>query len=123
LDPCSLLSAAETAELRAGQGKAQTLNNARTCLFQDAEGFSMSVGIFDELGLEDIKAQGEITPVPTVGKHKAVRSLRGIRTCAISIEITKTSRVDTQGTTNEPNEQKSCEIALQVAKFVEARLP
>lgn len=123
VQPCSLLSPAEAAGLRAGSGTAQRLNNARTCRFLQAEGFSMSVAIFDELGLDDIVAKGAIMPVPTVGKHKAARWIGGVDTCAISMEITKTTRVDAQGTSDDGNEQKSCEIAMQVAKFVEARLP
>jgi hypothetical protein len=122
-DPCSLISDAEAAALRAGPGTNETLNNARVCQFKDADGFSMSVGIFDDLGLNDVVANGPIKPVPTVGRHKAVQSMGGIRTCAISIEVTPTSRVDTTGTTNQPDDQKSCAIALQVAKLVEPRLP
>jgi hypothetical protein len=117
-----LLSTAETTDLHAGPGVSRTLNNGRACQFQDADGFSMSVVIFDDLGLDDVVANGAITPVPTVGKHKAVQSVGGIRTCAISIELTKTSRVDTQGTAG-TDEQKSCAIALQVAKLVEPKLP
>lgn len=123
IEPCSLLSAAEAAELRAGPGKSERLNNARACLFHDADGFSMSMAVYDELGLEDIVAHSAITPVPTVGKHNAVQWMGGIRTCAISLEVTKTSRVDAQGTNNQPNDQKSCEIALRVAKLIEPRLP
>jgi hypothetical protein len=119
--PCSLLTSAETAELRAGPGKDQTLNQGRACLFQEASGFSMTVAIFDELGLDDLVAQGPPKPV-TVGNRKAVQSIRGIDTCAISIELTKTSRVDTQGTAG-GDEEKSCDIALRVARLVEPRLP
>jgi hypothetical protein len=119
--PCSLLTSAEVAELQAGPSKEQTLNNARACRFTEAEGFTMSVAIFDELGLDDLVSRGTPKEV-TVGKRKALQSIGGIDTCAISIEVTKTSRVDTQGTAG-GDEQKSCDIALRVARLVEPKLP
>jgi hypothetical protein len=119
--PCSLLSPAEVAELQAGPSKEEKLNNARACSFYEADGFTMGVAIFDELGLDDLVAQGSPKPV-TVGNRKALQSIRGIDTCAISIELTKTSRVDTQGTAGR-DEQKSCELALRVARLVEPKLP
>jgi hypothetical protein len=122
VSPCSLLSAAEVADLHAGASKEEKLNNARACRFLDAPGFVMSVGIFDDLGLDDVAANGEIKPLPVIGKHKAVQSIRGVDTCAVSIEVTKSSRVDTQGTVG-GDVQKSCDLALKVAKLVEARLP
>ncbi|MBP2320955.1 hypothetical protein JOF56_001340 [Kibdelosporangium banguiense] len=81
----------------------------------------MSVAIFDELGLDDLVARGTPKPV-TVGNRKALQSIGGIDTCAISIELTNTSRVDTQGTAG-GDEQKSCDIALKVARLVEPKLP
>jgi hypothetical protein len=120
--PCSLLSASEVAELRAGPGKDERVNNARACNFNDGDGFVLGVAIYDELGLEDLVAGSDIKPVPTVGRHKAVQAIGGIDTCGIVIEVTKTSRVDVLGTAG-GNEQKSCEIALRAAKLVEPRLP
>jgi len=119
--PCSLLSPTEVAELQAGPSKEEKLNNARACSFYEAKGFTMGVAIFDELGLDDLVAQGAPKPV-SVGNRKAVQSIRGIDTCAISIELTKTSRVDTQGTAG-GDEQRSCDIALRVARLVEPKLP
>jgi hypothetical protein len=119
--PCSLLSAAEVADLRAGPGKDEKVREARACTFNEGDGFVMGVAIYDELGIDDVVAHGEIKPVP-VGAHKAVQWLGGIDTCAVTLEITKTSRVDLQGTAG-GNEQKSCDLALKVAKLVEPRLP
>jgi hypothetical protein len=121
--PCSLLSASDIAELQAGQGTEETLNNVRTCRFVHAAGFAVSVGILDDLGLDDVTTYGSVKPVPTVGQHKAVQSMRGVDTCAISIEVTKTSRVDTQGTSDDGNVQKACDLALHVARLVEPKLP
>ncbi|WP_245378173.1 DUF3558 family protein [Kibdelosporangium banguiense] len=119
--PCSLLTSTEVAELQAGPSKEETINKARACRFTEAKGFTMSVAIFDELGLDDLVARGTPKPV-TVGNRKALQSIGGIDTCAISIELTNTSRVDTQGTAG-GDEQKSCDIALKVARLVEPKLP
>jgi hypothetical protein len=119
--PCSLLTSAEVTALQAGPSKEETLNKGRSCRFTKGDGFVMSVVIFDELGLDDLVAQGPPKPV-AVGNRKAVQSIRGIDTCAISLELTKTSRVDTQGTAGR-DEEKSCELALRVARLVEPKLP
>jgi uncharacterized protein DUF3558 len=123
VSPCSLLSATEVTDLHAGASKEETINNTRACRFVKGQGFVMSVGILDELGLDDVVANGAITPVPTVGSHKAVQWKGGLDSCAVSVEVTKTSRVDAVGTSVDGNDQKSCDLALQVAKLVEPRLP
>jgi hypothetical protein len=115
------LTAAEVAQLQAGQSKEEKIGSARVCTFADAPGFVMGVAIYDDLGLDDVVAHGEIKPV-SVGRHKAVQSIGGIDTCGVSIEVTKTSRVDTLGTAG-GDERKSCDIALRVAKLVEPKLP
>jgi hypothetical protein len=83
--------------------------------------FTIQVGTFDVLGIKDVVATGEIKPVPTVGTHQAVQSIYGT-VCAISIEVTRTSRVDIGGAAN-GDTAKSCQIAMQVARLVEPKLP
>jgi hypothetical protein len=108
--------------LHAGQGKEETINGSRLCRFSQGEGFAMSVGIFDDLGLDDVVAN-EIKPVPAVGSHKAVQGTTPLGGGVVVIEVTKTSRVDITGTTVDANKQKSYDLALRVAKLVEPRLP
>jgi hypothetical protein len=119
--PCSLLTTAEAAALQAGPSKEETLNKARACRFNQNGEFVMSVAIYDELGLDDLVSHGPPKPV-TVGKRKALQSFGGIDTCAISLELTKTSRVDTMGTAG-GDEERSCDIALRLARLVEPKLP
>jgi hypothetical protein len=121
ISPCSLLSPAEVTELQAGPSKEERLNKGRACSFYEAEGFTIGVVIFDELGLGDLVSRDTPKEV-TIGKHKALQSVGGIDTCAISIEVTKTSRVDTQGTAGR-DQKKSCELALRLARLVEPKLP
>jgi hypothetical protein len=49
--------------------------------------------------------------------------MRGGDTCAVSIELTKTSRVDTQGTDDSGNKQRACDLAMNLARLVEPKLP
>lgn len=123
VEPCTLLSPEEVADLHAGAPKSEVIGYARTCRFTGGKGFIVSYGIFDEAGLDAIKAKGPITPVPTVGTHRAVQSVGGIDTCAISIEVTKTSRVDVHGTDDNGDEQRACALAMTLAKLVEPKLP
>jgi hypothetical protein len=118
-----LLTAAEVTELQAGLGKEQKLGKARACSFEDAPDFDLGVAIFDDLSIDDVAAVNrEVKPLPNIGRHRAVQSIGGIDTCGVSIEVTKTSRVDTLGTAG-GDERKSCDIALRVAKLVEPKLP
>jgi hypothetical protein len=119
---CSLLSSSEVTTLGAGAGREETINNGRACRFTGVSSFVTSVVIYDELGLDDVTTDTSVTPVPTVGKHKAVQWTGGVDTCVISLEVAKNTRVDAQGTAG-GDTQKSCSIALQVAKFVEPKLP
>jgi uncharacterized protein DUF3558 len=123
VSPCSLLSAAEVADLQAGPSKETTVNGSRGCDFEKGQGYALSVSIWDELGLDRVVATGGIKSVPDVGSHKAVQAKGGIDACIIAVEVTKTSRVDSIVTTTDGNDQKSCDLALQVAKLVEPRLP
>jgi hypothetical protein len=123
VQPCSLVSAADATALDArGTGQEQTINNARTCRFTTNSGYKVSVGIYDELGLEDITARGSVQPIANIGKHKAVQWTGGIDTCVISLEVSKTSRVDGAGTAN-GDSQKSCDLAMKMVNSVEPKLP
>jgi hypothetical protein len=123
VSPCSLLSAAEVANLHAGASKETNVNGSRGCDFEKGTGFALSVSIWDDLGLDDVLATGGKKSIADVGGHKAVQAKGGIDACVIAVELTKTSRVDSIVTTTDGNDQKSCDLALQVAKLVEPRLP
>lgn len=123
VEQCSLLTSAEINDLHAGTPKSERLNNARACTFEGGRDFVVGLAIFDEAGLTEILADSPPTPVPTVGRHKAVWNMRGHDTCAVSIEVTKTSRVDVQGTDDNGNTQRGCDLAVTVARLVEPKLP
>jgi len=119
VDPCSLLTDAEAAGLNAGSGKPDDSGRSRACVFDDAQGFSMTVTIYDNGGLGDISASGGKEST-TIGRHGAVKYLNGI-TCGVAIKTSETSRVDV--TSSADSDQRSCDIAMQVAQLVEKKLP
>lgn len=125
VDPCSLVTAAEVAELKSGPGVAERIGSARMCTYKrpysGGDGFVIGVAIFDELSLDEVVAHDTPKPV-TVGKRRAVQSIGGFFTCAVTMEVSPTSRVDTQGTTGRKDE-RACELALQLARMVEPKLP
>lgn len=123
-DPCSLLTPAEVATLKTGPGHIELVGQARACRYKKdyngGDGLHAGVAIFDYLSLDEVVTYTTPKPV-TVGKRRAVQSMRGIRTCAVTLEVTPTSRVDTQGTGQ--TDEQSCAVALQIARMVEPKLP
>lgn len=45
----------------ANPGQEEKIGGARTCRY-GGEGFSMTVEIFDSLGVDDVQANGKVTP-------------------------------------------------------------
>lgn len=122
--PCSLLSAAELAQLGVvGPGTEKKVGEARSCTYYghlDGRQFLVGVAIYDELGLDDLVGR-EKRPV-SLGKHQAIQSIGGIDTCAVSIGVTETSRVDTAGGSG-GNEERACGLANRAAQLVDPKLP
>jgi len=84
----------------------------------------MDVVIFDDLGLKDLVATGGRQDLPPIGGRQAVQSFgAGGDTCAITLDVTESSRVDVQTTENHGDKNKACEVSLQVARRVEPQLP
>jgi Protein of unknown function (DUF3558) len=122
VSPCSLLSAVEVADLGAGQSKEETINGARVCGFDNGQGFAMSVGIWDDLGLDDLVAD-DLKPVQMIGNHRARQGTAPLGGGVVAIEVTRTSRVDVTASSVDGDKQKSYELAMRVAKLVEPKLP
>ncbi|EWC61774.1 hypothetical protein UO65_2961 [Actinokineospora spheciospongiae] len=86
-----------------------------------AERFTYGVAVFPELGIDKVVADGEKKPL-VVGQRKAVESLRSAGgVCAISIEVTPTSRVDVQAVGRDG--AALCPKVLEAAKLIEPELP
>jgi hypothetical protein len=123
-EPCTLLTASEVTEIGAGPGKRNadtSSGTSRSCEFVASGNFNLRVIIFDVLGTKDVQATGEIKTLPPIGKHQAVQGVFGTA-CAVSVAVSATSRVDAV-VSADGNTSKGCEIAMQVARLVEPKLP
>ncbi|WP_268891338.1 DUF3558 family protein [Actinokineospora pegani] len=130
LDPCTL----PTPSMKTTLGLTKTpqtltLPSSKSCSWQVGDGeisnrFNFSIAIFPKTGIDDVVADGEKKPV-TVGSRRAIQSLRAASgVCAISIEVTATSRVDMQATGAGSNDGSLiCPKALAAAELIEPELP
>jgi hypothetical protein len=123
--PCTLLSSSGVTEMGiSGPGNEQKVGSARRCQYRITgatikDSFTVSVGLWDTAGLKDLPGTVTPTPVPTVGKHEAVRIKD--TGCTIVMGVTEKSRVDSAATGG--NVDKACELALKLATLIEPELP
>lgn len=125
-DPCSLLTASAKAQLGlSGNGERSNLAGAPGCKWKrrDTSGDLnlFTVDILERLGVKDVPASAK--PIADIDGHKAVQGsdLSGPGTCTVAIGVTDKSRVDNTVTAG-TDTQKSCDLALQLAKLVAPEL-
>jgi hypothetical protein len=121
LQPCDLLTSAEQATFNLGAGAEDELGPARTCQWQASGEHTITIGVIDDLGLDDVQSSGATQPMK-VGSHDAVQYTAGVSACAIAIAVTDTSRVDVSGVAG-GDTTKACAVAKQAAQVVEPKLP
>jgi hypothetical protein len=81
------------------------------------------VGIFDKLGLDkEIAGATDRRPVPPVGRHQAQQWMFS-DTCVVTMAVGPSSSVDAAVIDSDHNDQRSCEIAMKLARLVEPKLP
>jgi hypothetical protein len=117
---CSILSQADMGQIGISAGEEMKLGSARACQYQGS-GFNITIGIFDDLGLEDVTDRTQLTPLK-VGSHDAVRGLTSAGLCVFAVKTSNTSRVDVSSGAR-ADEQKACEMAKKAAEVVEPKLP
>ncbi|WP_436492750.1 DUF3558 domain-containing protein [Actinokineospora sp. HUAS TT18] len=127
VNPCDLLDSSAMTKLGIKKpGEEDTVGKSRGCQWRVekdsiADSYSIDIGLFETLGIADVKGDGNPQPL-TVGPRKAVQTLRGQGSgCAISIEVTAKSRVDVQAAGS--SGEKLCPAVLEAAKLVEPELP
>lgn len=128
LDPCEMLTDSQKSELGVtGEAKPSKTTSSNLCQWQVDDnpavpgGYALGVLVFPKLGIDRVVAVGEKVPV-TVGSRRAIQSFgAGGSVCAISIEVTATSRVDVQASGDGAPEL--CTAAMDAAKVVEPELP
>ena len=121
LQPCELLTSSERATFDLGAGAEDEIGPARACLWQASGQHTITVGVIDELGLDDVQSTGAKQPTK-VGSHDAVQYAGVLGTCAIAIGVTDTSRVDVSGVAG-GDMTRACGVAKQAAALVEPKLP
>jgi Protein of unknown function (DUF3558) len=121
LQPCDLLTSDEQAKFNLASGVEDEIGPARACMWQASGEHTITVGVIDDLGLDDVQSTGATEPMK-VGTHDAVQYAGALGTCAIAIEVTDTSRVDVSGVAN-GDMTKACGVAKQAADLVEPKLP
>jgi len=125
-DPCSLLTASAKAQLGlSGNGERSDLAGAPGCKWKrrDTSGDLnlFTVDILEKLGVKDVPASAK--QIPDIDGHKAVQGsdIGGPGSCTVAIGVTDKSRVDNTVTAG-TDTQKSCDLALQLAKLVAPEL-
>ncbi|HEV7648745.1 MAG TPA: DUF3558 family protein [Actinophytocola sp.] len=121
LQPCAMLSQGDQYQLKVTGGAEDEVGPERLCQWTASGSHTVSVGIADELGLDDVQSSGAKTPMK-VGSHDAVQFTGGVSSCAVALGVTDTSRVDVISAAN-GDEAKACTIAKQAAALVEPKLP
>lgn len=121
LQPCDLLTSTEQATFDLDAGSEEEIGPARACLWQASDQHSISVGVIDDLGLDDVQTSGAKEQTQ-VGSHEAVRYDGPLGTCSFAIGVTDSSRVDVSGVAS-GDMTKACSIAKQAADLVEPKLP
>ncbi len=127
LDPCDLVSSSAVEALGiTGSPKDEEIGKVRSCSWRVdkssiADSYTITVALFEQLGLKDVAADGEVKELK-VGSHDAGQSYRrGGGGCAVSLAVTESSRVDVQVAGGD--KEKLCAPALDAAKLVEPELP
>lgn len=126
LDPCTLLTSGEIAQLGLPSGQKEDLGGQRGCVWNvtGRSGYSVSVGIRETQGIKDIQSQAVRTSGAPVGKHEARLLEEPGNTpgsCMAVLGVTSSSRVDI--IVQADVTAQACQVANQVATKVEPKLP
>lgn len=125
IEPCDLLDDGELATLQLTGGDPSTIGSARACRWnrQGAtieESYTVSVELFDEQSLTDLNAP-TVQAIANIGDHEAATFIGTTGTCGVSLGVGSSSRVD--NTALGSDQQQACELATELAKIVEPKLP
>jgi hypothetical protein len=129
IDPCSLLDPAIIAKNNMTKDQVGAAAGARYCSWQDHAtatdlGFLIGINIYDAAGLDQLSTAGFTVTNYSVGQHQGRLSKDTVdTTCAVSIGVTSTSRVDVVGIDGANRGDVSCQLAKSVAPSVERKLP
>lgn len=125
LEPCEVLDDADLAALELTGGEEKDFGGARVCRYRHDgatlnESFTVSVELFDSLGIADLNASN-IQEMPNMGDHEAVSFSDPTGGCGVSLGVTETSRVDNTAVGGDLDD--ACVLVAQLATLVEQKLP
>ncbi|EHY91217.1 Protein of unknown function (DUF3558) [Saccharomonospora azurea NA-128] len=110
-------------------GEARNLNGSRSCAWQrdyeagGHEGFVISLDVWGEHSIDDMKSVSDNTAEVEVNGRPAVRLTNPDRGyCTVGLKLDDTSRIDV-GINGFSDYQDSCQVAEDVVYLVEPRLP
>ncbi|HEX6357749.1 DUF3558 family protein [Actinophytocola sp.] len=125
LQPCDVIEASDLASLQLTSGREEKAGGARVCLWRREgatinDSYTVSLGLLNDQGLDDLNAP-TIEPLPKLGSHEAVSFVDSLGTCGIAIAVGDSSRAETSASGGD--QQQACQLAAQLATFLERRLP
>ncbi|MDX3657416.1 DUF3558 family protein [Streptomyces sp. ID05-26A] len=121
VDPCSLLKAADVARLKL---TAAEKVDANSCQWRTEDRTLVRLGTYATQGLKDYVLGPNSEPSDIkVGTHEAklIKKTLSSFSCAVSIGLTATSRVDVNS--SGPGLEGSCAASQSVAEAIEPNLP
>jgi hypothetical protein len=126
LQPCDVLDDTDLGALGLTGGDEKDVAGARVCRYRHEgaslnETFTVSVELFDSLGLADLNASN-IQQLPKIGTHEAASFIDPSGGCGVSVGVTDKSRVDNTASGGS-DQQQACQLATQLATVVESKLP
>ncbi|PPK66440.1 uncharacterized protein DUF3558 [Actinokineospora auranticolor] len=122
-----MLSSAEQAHFGiTATGKSSELGSGRLCTWQvrGQEYTSiLNVILYDSAGLKDLSDTLNKKPIASIGNRQTIQVINDVeKNCAVMMAVTDTTRVATQATVG-VDVDKACEMALELARVVEPKLP
>ncbi|HKN98111.1 MAG TPA: DUF3558 family protein [Pseudonocardiaceae bacterium] len=129
VDPCSLLDPAVMSQNHLHPDTSGTELGVRYCRWDTGATtngieYTIAININDDAGLNQLNRPGFAVTNYPVGSHQGRMSKRvGGSTCAVSIGVTGTSRIDIVGSDRSGQQDRSCVEATTVAPSIEQRLP
>ncbi len=125
VDPCALVPAATQQALQLTGGEEKKVGAARVCRWRRdgatlEESFTVSVEIFEAQGLADIVGTN-VQQLPKIGTHDATSFVGPTGSCAVSLGVGPSSRVDSTAVGGDA--QQACQLVAQLAPAVEPELP
>jgi Protein of unknown function (DUF3558) len=129
VNPCSLLDPAVVSQNQLQPDKSGTGPGTRYCRWDTGAtasgvGYNIAINIYDGAGLDQLSTIGFTVTNDPVGQHSGRMSKDTVGgTCAVSIGVTSTSRVDVVAVDSGGQLDRACVVATAVAPSVERKLP